>query len=101
MQGVRRRLYDLTGGIVNDELLTDSRPTESVPEFGGFKFPLVMDSQIFSPGIISSVHRMVNKGASQRTMDEGSSNRMSRFSRLRTQKLQKKFQDSGMNQTLA
>jgi hypothetical protein len=90
MQGIWRRLYDLIGRIVNDELLTGYRPTDSVPEFGGFKLPLVMDFQICSPGIISSVHRMVNKGASQRTMDEGSSNRMSRFSRLRTQtKLQK------------
>ena len=48
---------------------------------GGFLTPVVMELQIASKGGASSCG-IVKSGESQRTMDEGSSNRMIRLSNL-------------------
>lgn len=57
-------------------------PTESVPELGGLMFPLVMASQMASPGIDSSCQRIVNRGESHRAIDDGSSYLWMRLSSL-------------------
>jgi hypothetical protein len=57
-------------------------PTAAVPAFGDFMSPVVTACHISSEGISFSVHKIVNKGESHRTMEEGSSYRTSRFSKL-------------------
>jgi len=74
---------DLIEELINvNHCQTKNPRTESVPEFGGFRFPFVIACQIGSPGIASSVQTTVKRGASHRTIDDGSSNRINRFSRL-------------------
>jgi len=58
------------------------RQTLSVPELGGLIIPFVIASQIASFGKLSSVHSAMNRGASHRTIDDGSSYRIKRFSSL-------------------
>jgi len=60
--------------------MRDGRTTTTA-EVGGALAPVVMVFQIVSNGGASS-HGIVKSGESQRTMDEGSSNRMIRFSKL-------------------
>jgi hypothetical protein len=57
--------------------------TAWVPTFGGLTFPCVTASHISAAGTSASVHRTVKRGESQRTIDEGSSYRTRRFSKLR------------------
>ena len=56
--------------------------TAWVPAFGGFTAPSVTARQMSSPGTPASVQGTVKSGESQRTMDDGSSYRINRFSRL-------------------
>lgn len=58
------------------------RRTARVPEFGAFITPNMMAFHRSSPGISGSVQKMVNRGESHRAMDEGSSKRRIRWSRL-------------------
>lgn len=53
-----------------------------VPTFGGFTMPVVTASDMRSSGGLESSQGIVKSGASQRTMDEGSSKRWMRASRL-------------------
>ncbi len=58
------------------------RRTATVPMLGGFTLPLVIALHMSSYGMSSSDHMTVNRGESQRTMDDGSSNRRIRLFRL-------------------
>lgn len=60
------------------------RRTACVPAFGGLTFPSVTAFQMSSAGMPSSTHGIVMSGESHRTMDDGSSYRMSRLSSLST-----------------
>lgn len=55
-----------------------------VPELGGLIYPLMMASQIWAEGMSGSVQRSVKRGESHRTIDDGSSNRWKRLSRLQS-----------------
>lgn len=65
-----------------DGVMKKSVFTACVPAFGGFTLPSVIAFQISSIGTSSSVQGTVNSGESHRTIDDGSSYRISRFSRL-------------------
>lgn len=77
--------YQIGRGIERSSMRRVSLTTW-VPEFGSFTFPLVTASQICEPGTSWSVQRTVNKGESQRTIEEGSSYLMMRFSRLKIER---------------
>ena len=55
------------------------RRTATVPALGGFTLPLVIAFHMSSYGIFSSDHITVNRGESQRTIDDGSSNLRTRL----------------------
>lgn len=67
--------------IILDDVL--ERLTFRVPELGGLMFPFVIASQIESLGKLSSDQRAVKSGESHRTIDDGSSYRINKFSSLR------------------
>jgi hypothetical protein len=56
--------------------------TESEAAFGGLTTPFVRASHMPSPGMSASVQKIVKRGESQRTIDEGSSYLMRRLSNL-------------------
>ena len=57
--------------------------TAEVPALGGFTTPSIIAFQISSPGISSSIHGIVINGESHRTIEDGSSYLIIKFSSLK------------------